>query len=176
MIKTTLFILVSQDGFIADNQGSVDQLISEKQKEDYGFSLFYKAITGILMGRKTYEQITTYGVWPYGAKKTYVFTKQTLLKPNKNVTFVTDNISHFMQTLDQVNIKDEYWLVGGAQLITAFYTQGLINRYILTIIPKTLGSGILLPKPIWREESMQKYDTQYYFDGVVQHYYEQESH
>jgi len=175
MLKISLFILVSQDGFIADNKGSVEQLITNKQQEDYGFSLFYKSMTGLLLGRKTYEQIIHDGDWPYDAKKSYVFTRQTNLPSNKNVTFVTHSITQFIQSADRVNVKDEFWLVGGAQLITAFYTQGLINRYILTIVPKTLGSGTSLPKPIWHEENMRKYDTQHYFDGVVQHYYEQQT-
>lgn len=170
MLDITLFILVSKDGYIADAQGNVDELISTKQQEDYGFTNFYKTTNGIVMGSNTYAQITNYGPWPYADKKTYVFSHKDL-KLQPKVEVVQTDVDQFLASKNQVNKVLHFWLVGGAKLITSFYNQSAIQNYILTIIPKDLKAGVLLPKAIWDGVGMKKYETKRYFDGVVQDFY-----
>ena len=59
----TLFVATSLDGFIAKKDGSVDWLIEDTSYTFY--SEFIKNVKTIIMGRKSYEQILTFGEWPY---------------------------------------------------------------------------------------------------------------
>ncbi|WP_269848941.1 dihydrofolate reductase family protein [Methanosarcina horonobensis] len=76
--RIKLYIACSLDGYIARKDGSIDWLIEyeNNSETDYGYSEFYASIGTVLMGRKTYEQVLGFGDWPYGEKKTYVFTRQ----------------------------------------------------------------------------------------------------
>ena len=74
MRKIKLFIASSLDGYIAKKDGSVDWL---PENADSGYGPFYSSIDTVLMGRKTYEQILTFGKYPYKDKTSYVFTRNT---------------------------------------------------------------------------------------------------
>ena len=69
------------------------------------------------MGRKTYEQALGFGEWPYGEKKSYVFTRQKEpMRRENNVEFVSGDIGEFVRQLME-NTEKDIWLVGGSQLI-----------------------------------------------------------
>ncbi|MNE70175.1 hypothetical protein D3C80_1659500 [compost metagenome] len=77
----TLYIATSQDGFIADEHGSVDWLPEPESNADstcatdYGYAKFFESIDTVVMGSKSYEQVLTFGVeWPYSGKQCFVFT------------------------------------------------------------------------------------------------------
>ena len=70
-MKIVLYIATSQDGYIADENGSVDwlpQTLSETAGQDYGYQEFYDSVDAITIGRKTYEYILGFGDWPYPGK------------------------------------------------------------------------------------------------------------
>ena len=78
--KVILYISVSLDGYIADQYGSVSQLVgkSEEYSGDYGYEEFISGTDTILMGMNTYRQITeelSPDTWPYPTLKSYVFTQ-----------------------------------------------------------------------------------------------------
>lgn len=57
MTKVIVYIATSQDGYIADEKGSVDWLPQTEEQtggEDYGYHAFYDSIDAIAIGRKTY--------------------------------------------------------------------------------------------------------------------------
>lgn len=60
---------------------------------------------------------------------------------NKDVKFVFDDIKRFIHGIEKQQIK-KLWLVGGSELIDAFYTQGRIDEFILTVFPAVLNRGI----------------------------------
>ena len=64
--KIVLYIATSLDGYIARDNGDIDWLsIVESPKEDYGYKDFLKSIDTVIMGRRTYEQVVTFGDFPY---------------------------------------------------------------------------------------------------------------
>lgn len=152
MPKVILYIATSEDGFIADKNGGVEWLPSPSDEaEDFGYKAFYSSIDCLVMGSATYEQCLIFGPWPYPDKTTFVYTKRSLKKPEQMadllVEFISLDIDDFMRLLDKRGFKS-LWLVGGNKLIEPFYQRGLIDEYIITIIPKVLGEGISLPKQI----------------------------
>lgn len=140
MGKIRLFIASSLDGYIARTSGAVDWLFTDA---DYGYSEFFTQIGAVIMGRKTYEQVLSFGEYPYSGKQSFVASKTLVNQRDKNVQFVGDNLSEFITEM-QASSSDDSWLVGGGELIYHFLLNGWIDELILAIHPIILGAGIPL--------------------------------
>ncbi|KKG08651.1 dihydrofolate reductase family protein [Methanosarcina sp. 2.H.A.1B.4] len=172
--RIKLYIACSLDGFIARENGSIDWLTEYESspETDYGYSEFYASIGTVLMGRKTYEQVLGFGDWPYGEKKTYVFTRQKEpLRREKNVEFVSGDVGEFLRRLKE-NTDEDIWLVGGSQLIKVFLEENLVQDLIVFVVPIILGSGIPLFDRIGKEVRLKMIDTKRYESGLVSVEYE----
>lgn len=175
MTKIVLYIATSKDGFIADSKGSVDwlpQTEAETGGQDFGYHAFYETIDALAIGRKTYEQILTFGDWPYPGKPSFVFTRQSMKSPLKEIEFAADDIKGFIRQAEKRKIKN-LWLVGGNELIEAFYNQGRIDEFIVTVFPAILKEGIPLTtveKGI-RNGDLVKTKTIDFGSGVFQNHY-----
>ena len=165
MRKIKLFIASSLDGYIAREDGNIDWL---PQSGNSGYDEFYKTIDTVIMGRKTYEQILTFGKYPYEGQKSYVFTKNTEIKKDGTIEFVFETEKLVKELLSSSG-KD-VWLVGGADLISTFLNFDLIDEIILSIIPIVLGKGIPLFKNIQKEIKFELVKTTQY-NELVELYY-----
>lgn len=145
--KIILYSAVSLDGFIAREDGSYDWLHDEdyaEGKEDYGYEKFLENVDTILMGFNTYKDIIGDGeIFPYHKTQNFVFTRRKNLPDHPFVTFVTDEIVEFVSQLKEMDGKD-MWLVGGGQINSILTQNHLVDEFILTYIPITLGNGIRL--------------------------------
>ncbi|AKB38851.1 Dihydrofolate reductase [Methanosarcina siciliae C2J] len=172
--RIKLYIACSLDGFIARENGSIDWLAEYENspETDYGYSEFFSSIGTVLMGRKTYEQVLGFGLWPYGEKKTYVFTRQNEpLRRERNIKFVSEDVGKFVRRLKE-NTDEDIWLVGGSQLIRAFLEEDLVQDLIVFVVPVILGSGIPLFDRIGKEVRLRMIDTERYEGGLVRLEYE----
>jgi len=175
MTEIVMYIATSKDGYIADENGSVDwlpQSLSETGGKDYGYHEFYDSVDALAIGRKTYEQILGFGDWPYPGKLSYVFTRKPMESSNKEIEFVSDDIQGFIQELENRNIK-KLWLVGGSELIDAFYIQGRIDEFIVTVFPNVLKNGIPLKtlRDALQRDELTKVHSIDFGDEVLQYYY-----
>lgn len=166
-----LYAAVSRDGFLADEQGGVDWLATDNPQEDYGYESFYRSIDALAMGSKTYEQIMSFGEWPYPGKTTYVFTKRKLKSAHKDIIFVPVDVKVFIDNLRKDPSVNNLWLVGGSQLIQSFADLGLIDESILTTLPRDLRKGIPLPGRVLTQSILQDEKTKVFPDKITQHYY-----
>ncbi len=175
MTKTVLYIATSLDGFIARPDGRIDWLTSvpNPQTGDYGYAALLESIGTVIMGRKTYEEVIGFGVdWPYGGLDTYVVTNNSdfkILHPGIHV--LTGNVKEFILSLKE-HVHKDIWLVGGGQVVTQFLNDEILDRMIITIIPKIIGQGLPLfagtPKEsVWKLIETKPFDT-----GVVNLTYE----
>ena len=140
--KTTLYMAMSLDGFIADIYGNVDWLGKQAEKSS-DYNEFLESIDTIIMGESTYEQITkefSPEKWPYEGIKTYVFSDKVAMS-DKNVEFKCGNLLEFVEKIKQENGKD-IWILGGASIVNQIFRQ--IDEYKITIAPILLGSGVRL--------------------------------
>lgn len=174
MPKVTLYVAISEDGFIADKNGGVDWLPppDPSAKDEVGYNKFYSSMDVLVMGSITYEQVLTFGSWPYQNKKSFVFTQRQLVKPKEQaeVEFTSLQVKGFMEYLNKLNIKN-IWLVGGTKLINSFYLEGCIDEYIITTIPKVLIEGIALPKPILEKVGLVELECIDIGSGMKQFHY-----
>jgi dihydrofolate reductase len=165
MGKIRLFIASSLDGYIARTSGEVDWLFTDS---DYGYSEFFAQIDTVLMGSKTYEQVLTFGEYPYKGKEGFVFSKTMEAKTDYNVKFVRDDWKGFIKALRQSSGRD-IWLVGGSQTIHYFMKHGFVDELILSIHPIILGSGIpLIVNDSSLETVLELKDVKTYDSGLLQ--------
>ena len=164
--KVILYIAMSLDGFIARKNGAVDWLDAfNTPPEDYGYKDFLKSIDTVIMGNTTYEQVLTFGDFPYKNKNCYVFAHKS--KKDDNVTFVSKKCKTFIEGLS-TSEHTKIWLVGGANLVNQFMQSGLIDEFIISIIPTVLGEGIPLFSKNNKEVPLTVMNTKSYDSGIVQ--------
>ena len=164
MRKVVLFIASSLDGFIARTSGEVDWLFTD---QDYGYADFLAGVDTVLMGRRTYEQVLSFGEYPYKRIQGFVFSRTRKEDLDENVIFIQDDPAGFVEGLKRHTGKI-IWLVGGSQIIRSVMSRDLIDEFVISVHPIILGDGIPLfhsPLPM-RKLSLQhcrSFDT-----GLVQ--------
>ena len=72
-MKLSVFCGVSVDGFLARPDHSLDFLETGEQ-EPHGFEEFYRSVDVVVIGRKTFEVVLTFGKWYYGTKPVVVLS------------------------------------------------------------------------------------------------------
>lgn len=165
MRKIRLFIASSLDGYIARNSGEVDWLFTDS---DYGYAEFFAQIDTLIMGHKTYEQVLSFGEYPYKGKKGFVFSNTLAGTRDENVEFVGGDWKHFISSLRNQSGGD-IWLVGGAKTIHYCMKHGLVDELILSIHPIILGNGIpLIVKDASLETALTLKNVKTYNSGLLQ--------
>jgi dihydrofolate reductase len=144
MSEIVYYVATSLDGYIATPDGGIAWLAPfEATGEDYGYAAFYASVDALLLGSRTYEQVVTFGPWPYPGKPCWVFSRQSLAPTQPEVTVTAGSPREAAAELEARGIH-RAWLVGGGQLAAAFRAEALITEYIVSIIPVILGAGIPL--------------------------------
>lgn len=171
MPNVRLYIALSLDGFVADRDGGVGWLDAhvDPAEGDYGYAEFYASVAALAMGRATYEQVLTFGDWPYLGKPTYVFAHDPPPGEHPHAEFVTDPARFVAETPWG---EGDLWLVGGGRLVASFREAGLIDEYVLTVLPVLLGEGIPLFPGAQPEAALRLADVRHWPSGVVQLRYE----
>ena len=147
MRKVVLFIAMSLDGYIADRIGRVDWLMGQDEDAETADSYadFVKSIDTVIMGWKTYHQITTElspGQWVYENLQSYVITHRDCQSAN-NIAFTSADPCSLVEKLKAREGKD-IWICGGADIIRQLMEQNLIDVYRISVIPTILGGGVRL--------------------------------
>lgn len=147
MKRVILFIAVSLDGYIADENGGVGWLAGEDPNADdmEGYGAFIQGIDTVIIGGATYRQIAhelSPDKWPYAGLQSYVLTSRPE-KNRENITFFSSDLPGLVRKLRQEPGKD-IWICGGARIVNQLAREGLIDEYQISVIPLLLGGGIRL--------------------------------
>ena len=113
--KIILFIASILDGYIARGRGDVDWLPENLLS---GYDDFLKSVDTVIMSKTTYDQMLTFGDYPYQENKSYVFTWNNDYSQDKNSQFVHDVD---VLTNESSNSGMNIWLVGGGRNNFYFY-------------------------------------------------------
>ena len=154
MRKIILYIASSLDGYVARENGNIDWL---PQIDTSEYDKFYQTVDVVIMGKTTYDQVLTFGEYPYKDKKSFVFTRNNSTTKNENVEFVS-NVDEFVNDILS-GLEGNIWLIGGGQIISSFVNNGIIDEIILSIIPVILGKGIPLFQNIQKETKLELVKT-----------------
>lgn len=144
--KTSVFIATSLDGFIARLDGSIDWLnqanATVPNDEDCGYESFMATVDVIIMGRNTFEQVLSFGEWPYGDTKVVVLSRKGVVIPDaiaNTVSCSKETPELLVERLSSEGAQHLY--IDGGQTIQSFLSAGLINEFTITVIPILLGEG-----------------------------------
>ena len=173
MKKTTcsVYIATSADGFIADKDGGVEWLAHPDftlEGEDFGYQAFMDSVDALLIGRNTFEQVLTFGDWPY-TKPVYVATSREL-SISENLTGKVFKVSGTpAEILAELQWHEIYSIyVDGGITIQQFLKDELLDRIIITRIPVLLGEGISLFGPVKKHIPLKTASSKSFPNGFVQ--------
>lgn len=171
MKKVVLYIAMSLDGYIADRQKTVNWIKGQDDSEEMQdtYSPFFDGIDTVVMGKRTYEQITTElspGKWPYAGATTYVLTHDASMADTKDIKFTHTDPCRLIDILKEETGKN-IWICGGADVVNQLLKEDSIDMFHISIIPTILGGGIKLFEEIGDAINLSLVDTLNY-NGVVE--------
>ena len=167
--KISLYISMTLDGYIARKNGSIDFLDQFNESgEDYGYTEFMKPIKNLIMGNTTYKQVGHTKEFEefYRGKKIYVFSKSSQ-NDKDNIKFINEDVESFVN-----NLKGDTWIVGGANLLDEFLKKDLVDNFIISVLPLTLGDGIPLFAIRNKEKRLTLTNSKAFKSGIVNLYYD----
>ncbi|MBF0193732.1 MAG: dihydrofolate reductase [Magnetococcales bacterium] len=177
-MRTSVYIAVSADGFIARQNGDLDWLPGADGSdpdsiEDYGYKEFSASTDVLVMGRLSFEKILTFGEWPYKDKKVVVLSSKPDNIPQALKDFVQWKNSSPPDLIKELSLQGfNHVYVDGGKTIQGFLFNGLVQQIILTKIPVLIGEGIPLFGPLAGDVLLKHIKTQSYPSGFVQTHYE----
>jgi dihydrofolate reductase len=184
MTKTQYYTATSIDGFIADENNSLEWLFkvgATNEKADAPepkvdrFAAFFADVGAMAMGATTYEWVLEHDQlvenpikWQdyYGTTPCWVFTHRTLPPiAGADVRFVSDDVVPVHEQMSQAAGDKNIWVVGGGDLVGQFADHGLLDEIQLGVAPVMLGAGApLLPRRMAASElTLSDVDHDEYF-------------
>ncbi|MFH2133239.1 MAG: dihydrofolate reductase family protein [bacterium] len=176
-MKTSVYIAMSLDGFIARENGGLDWLPgsdgrADAEQEDFGYQAFIESVDVLVMGRHTFECVLQSAVWPYGNRKVIVLSSSLNGLPGEladSVQLRSCPAEALYQELQNLGFAHLY--VDGGVTIQGFLKSGLIDEITITKIPVLIGSGIPLFGPLVRDVNLHHIKTTSFVNGFVQSTY-----
>jgi len=175
-LKASVFIATSLDGFIARVDGGLDWLDAANATvpagEDCGYAAFSESVDAMIMGRKTYEKVLSFGQWPY-TKPVIVLSRSDMVIPEELQSSVLHSSQSPQELCDRLSAEGVKRLyIDGGLTIQRFLAAGLIDDLTITLIPVILGEGILLFGGLAQDIPLKHVSTTSYDFGFVQLVYE----
>lgn len=186
MRKLIYYVACTVDRFIAREDGSFDFFLAEGEhfadlidsfpetipsnmRDAMGVSGENKRFDAVLMGRKTYEVGSKFGLTnPYSTMKQYLFSRSMKESPDQNVELVSEDAVRFVKRLKQQTDKD-IWLCGGSDLAATLFPE--IDEIILKVNPVLLGAGLPLFSGGIKQTALELIDSKIYSNGfMIVHY------
>lgn len=163
----SVFVGTSVDGFIARPNGEFDFLDPEGN-EPHGFEEFYASVDTLVIGRNTFETVRAFPEWPYKDRRVVVLSGQPI-----DLSSVRGRVEQMAGDPAQIAAKlaasgSHHVYVDGGITIQRFLRAGLVNRLIVTRVPKLIGDGIPLFGAVPHDIHLQLVRVQQYPGGLVQ--------
>lgn len=171
-MKLSVFCGVSVDGFLARPNHALDFLDAGGQ-ESHGFEEFYKSVDVLVIGRRTYEVVLTFGDWPYGKKPVIVLSSHPLDFSKVKGGIVEQMTGEPVEIVKQIKSRGfEHAYIDGGITIQKFLASGCIDRLVITRVPVLIGAGIPLFGAVPHDIRLRHVATRCYKGGLVQSEYE----
>jgi len=171
-MTASVFIGTSVDGFIARPNDDLD-FLPEGGGEPHGYNEFIASVDAIVIGRKTFEKVLTFGAWPYGDKRVVVLSSR-LLDLSRAIAGVVEQMAgspaEIVSQLAANGARNLY--IDGGITIQRFLRAGVIQRLIITRVPVLIGDGVPLFGTLPHDIRLRHIATRHYPSGLVQSEYE----
>ena len=170
-MTVSVFIGTSVDGFIARPNGDLDWLPAGGG-EPHGYDEFIAGVDAIVIGRKTFETVLTFAVWPYGDKRVVVLSSRPVDLSAARGGVVEQMGGSPAEIVSQLAAGGAHHLyVDGGITIQGFLRAGLVQRLIITRVPVLIGVGVPLFSTLPRDVRLRHVTTRHYPSGLVQSEY-----
>jgi dihydrofolate reductase len=158
--RTQYYTATALDGFIADENHSLDWLFTRDQDGEgpLSYASFIAEVGALAMGSTTYEWILDHEFegkdpaewkWPYEIPGWVFSHRQLPVVPDAPITFTSGDVAAVHAEMVAAAEGRNVWIVGGGDLAGQFADVGLLDEVILYIAPVTLGAGApLLPRRV----------------------------
>ncbi|MDI6027156.1 dihydrofolate reductase family protein [Corticibacterium sp. UT-5YL-CI-8] len=133
---------MSLDGYIAREDGSFDWLENYPANADFDFDTFLASLSGIVMGRGTYDAVRSGGKWDYGDHTCLVATSRSLRDLPTRTEAMSGTPAELIANLRHRGASGRIWLLGGGDLARQFMQARLLDTIEIGTIPIILGKGI----------------------------------
>ena len=172
-MKVSVYVGTSVDGFIAREDGGIDWLNEANacvpEGEDCGFQAFMDGVDVLVMGRKTFEQVLSFGQWPYGEIPVVVLSHKAICFPPHVPATVSHSSEPLPDLLSRLQSEGaERLYVDGGTTIHGFLAENLVDEITVTVVPIALGSGIPLFGLLRDSLKLSHVRTRAYEFGFVQ--------
>ena len=148
MKKIILYIAASIDQRIAEPDGSIEWLneFPINEEMNYGYKEFFSSIDTILMGGRSWRELSSMDAMDAYANKTVYVVSHHDWGEKRNIKFITENVTERIASLRNESGKD-IWLFGGGELVSMLLAADLVDEMQIAYIPIIVGNGIsLFPK------------------------------
>lgn len=152
MVELIYLISASLDGYIADEDGNFDW--GNPSDDAHGFfSEFQRSVGTVLNGRRMYEMMRVWDTWDVDEmndverdfaeawrasdKIVYSSTLETVSEPRTRLERVFD--LGVVQTMKKE--ADRHLSIAGPGLAAGAIRAGLVDRYVLRVVPVIVGGG-----------------------------------
>jgi len=171
-MTVSVFIGTSLDGFIARQNGDLD-FLPEGGGEPHGYNEFIASVDAIVLGRKSFEKVLTFELWPYGDKRVVVLSSRPVDLTAARGGVVEQMAGAPAEIVAQLAATGARHLyIDGGMTIQGFLRAGLIQRLIITRVPVLIGDGVPLFGTLPRDIRLRHVATRHYPSGLVQGEYD----
>jgi dihydrofolate reductase len=169
----SVYIAISLDGYIATPENGLEWLntFPNPSDSDYGYHEFMDRVDALVMGRKTFDIVSSFDPWPY-TKKVFVLSRSLKEVPAvlvDQVEIVTGDISAVVKKINKQGFNKLY--IDGGQTIQAFLRKNLIDELIISKLPIILGEGVPLFTPQNLSIKFEHCSTEVFDGGLVKSHY-----
>lgn len=173
-MKTSVFVGVSVDGFLARTNGDLD-FLDAAGSEAHGYEEFISSVDTIVIGRKTFDVVMGFDTWPYGERRVVILSSRPLdlsaaTARGGRVEQMSGPPAPIASSLGAGGAEHVY--VDGGVTIQGFLRAGLIQRLVISRVPVLIGSGIPLFGSLPRDVSLRHVGTKTFRGGLVQSEYQ----
>jgi dihydrofolate reductase len=171
----SVFIGTSVDGFIARKNDDLD-FLPEGGGEPHGYNEFMAGVDALVIGRRTYEKVLTFGAWPYGSKRVVVLSSRPIdlsVVRGGVVEQMAGQPAEIVAQLAAHGVHNLY--IDGGVTIQRFLRAGMIQRLIITRVPVLIGDGVPLFGTLLHDIRLRHIATRHYPSGLVQSEYDVEN-
>jgi len=144
-MATVYYTASSLDGYIVDEDGSLDWLTSRAVDADgpFGYDEFIKSVGAVVMGSATYEWIVRNhpGAWMYEQPSWVLTHRPHIVEADHPVQTFDGDVAELHPKLVSAAAGKDVWVVGGGDVAAQFVTAGLIDAMFVSYTPCSLGGG-----------------------------------
>lgn len=144
-MTTIYYTAASLDGFVVDDRGSLDWLVSRSidQDAEFGYRPFIADVGALVMGSTTYQWLVDNqpGDWMYDQPTWVLTSRPGAVLANHPVTVFDGNVADLHPLLLGAAGRRDVWVVGGGRTAAQFVSAGLVDEMVVSYAPCSLGSG-----------------------------------